>query len=210
MKPGLIGVVSAAVLLGGCRTAAVETGPGPGPAQPAPPTADALPAGTLLRVRLDQTLSTDDSRVGQRFRTTVTESVVARNGQVVVPAGSVISGTVTGLDPSERLGDQAAIRLDFDRLDIGNRTYPYSADVVEADVRTTGEVSRAAERAAIGAIAGAALGAIIGGDLAATLIGGALGAGAGTIISLGFGDVDAELPEGTEMTLRTDRSIPLR
>ncbi|MFW6040076.1 MAG: YMGG-like glycine zipper-containing protein, partial [Gemmatimonadota bacterium] len=77
------------------------------------------------------------------------------------------------------------------------------------DVELDEDTRQLAERAAIGAAAGAALGAIIGGDLEDILVGGALGAGAGTVISLGLGRVDAELPRGTEMRLRTTREIRL-
>lgn len=206
--------IAAVALLGACRTARVETGPGPGPgAQPAPlPTANAIPAGTLMTVELDQTLSTKRSRVGDRFTARVTTPLVAADGRVVVPRGAVVSGTVTGLDDSDHLGDIAAIRIYFDRLMLRGRTYPFEAEVVDTDVRLEPEDRRRiAERAALGAAAGAALGAIIsGGELEEILLGGALGAGLGTIISLGVGDVEAALPAGSAMTLRTTRTVRLR
>jgi hypothetical protein len=63
----------------------------------------------------------------------------------------------------------------------------------------------------VGAAAGAVLGAIIGdGDLRDILVGGALGAGAGTIISLGRGDIAHELPAGTHMLLQTTDRVELR
>src|SRR5690606_17614263 len=93
-----------------------------------------LPAGTDLVVELTQTLSTDDSRVGDRFTATVKEPLVARNGEIVVPRGAVVTGVVTGLDPSDRIGDQAAIRLAFESLTIGNQVYPLRAAIVETDV----------------------------------------------------------------------------
>src|SRR5690606_14037452 len=139
----------------------------------------------------------------------VQDPLIARDGQVIVPRGAVVTGVITGLDDSDHIGDQAAIRVDFERLNIRGRSYPFSAEVVDADVEV-GDPSRIAERAGIGAAAGAALGAIIGADLEDILVGGALGAGAGTIISLGLGDVEAELPAGTDMTLRTRRDISLR
>ncbi len=209
MHNRLTAALALAVVLGGCRSATVES-ERPVGGQPAPVTVDAIPAGTIMEVELNQTLGTDESRVGDRFTATVVRPLVAANGQVVVPQGALVHGVVTGLDDSDHVGDQAAIRIDFDRLTYQGRTYPFSADVVDTDVRLVGEGERAAAGAATGAIAGAALGAIIGGDLQDILIGGALGAGAGTIISLGIGSVDAQLPRGTEMTLRTRRTISLR
>jgi hypothetical protein len=76
-------------------------------------------------------------------------------------------------------------------------------DVSTTD-RATGDVR---EKAAVGAAAGAVLGAVIGGSLKDILVGGVLGAGTGTIISLGMGDLEASLPQGTEMTLRSTTRV---
>src|SRR5690606_1288005 len=97
------------------------------------------------------------------------------------------------------------------RIQIRDRTYPFTADVIETRPRVTRDESRILERAGIGAAAGAVLGAIVtGGELEGILVGGALGAGAGTIIALGVGDVDPELDEGSVLTLRTTRNVQLR
>lgn len=197
-----------AVALGGCRGAEVEGEPDVQPA-PRPPTADVIPAGTLFEVDLNQTIGTDRNQVGDRFTATVREPLIAQDGQVVVPRGATVHGVITGLDDSDRIGDQAAIRVDFERITFDGSSHPFRAAVIDTDVELDDETERLAERAAIGAAAGAVLGGIIGGDLEDILVGGALGAGAGTVISLGLGSVDAELPRGTDMTLRTTRTIEL-
>jgi hypothetical protein len=53
-------------------------------------------------------------------------------------------------------------------------------------------------------------GILSGGDLDKILLGGALGAAAGTVISLGMGDVEGVLPAGTNLTLQTTRVVGLR
>src|SRR5690606_27979280 len=195
--------------LGACSSAGIEPGP---TVQPAPlRSANLVPSGTVFSVRLNETRSTNRSEVGERFAATVITPRVTADGRTVVPRGSVVSGVVTGVDPSTRPGDIAAIRVNFDRLQIGNRSYPFTADVIDTEPRLTSDESRILERAGIGAAAGAVLGAIVtGGDLEGILVGGALGAGAGTIISLGLGDVDPELDEGSVLTLRTTRNVQLR
>jgi tRNA U34 5-carboxymethylaminomethyl modifying enzyme MnmG/GidA len=56
--------------------------------------------------------------------------------------------------------------------------------------------------------AGAVLGAVIGGgDISKILGGAAIGAAAGTVISLGGGDVEAVLPAGSKMTLQTTQQV---
>jgi len=195
--------------LGACRSAEIEPGP---TVQPAPlRSANLIPSGTIMNVRLNETLHARRTEVGERFTATVITPLVTTDGRTVVPAGSAVSGVVTGVDPSTRPGDIAAIRVNFDRLRIGDRSYPFTAEVIETKPRLTPDESRILERAAVGAAAGAVLGAIItGGDLEGILVGGALGAGAGTIISLGLGDLEPELDKGSVLTLRTTRNVQLR
>lgn len=197
------------ISLGACRSADIEPGP---TVQPAPlPSANVVPRGTVMNVRLNETLSARRSSVGERFTARVITPLVTTGGQTVVPAGSIVSGVVTGVDPSTRRGDVAAIRVNFDRLQVGGRTYPFSANVVETRPRVSDGESRIIERAGIGAAAGAVLGAIVtGGELEGILVGGALGAGLGSIISLGVGDVDPELRSGSVLTLETNRAVQLR
>jgi hypothetical protein len=171
-----------------------------------------VPTGTELVVELDRTIGTEVSRVGDRFTATVRDAVVSYSGVVLIPRGAIVEGVITGLDDSDHIGEPAAIRINLDYIRFQGRRYIFSADVIRADVeleRRAG-VEDIARNAAIGAAAGAVLGAIVGGDLKDILMGGALGAGVGTIIALGVGDVEAALPRGTDLTLRTTRQILLR
>lgn len=206
----LAGATLAAFALTGCRTAQVESD-----ATPMPPPAGAqssiVPTGTVLEAELDQTLSAKSNRSGDTFTATVTEDVAA-GGRVVVPKGSKVMGRVTGVDASDRVGEQAAIRLAFEGIEVNGQTHAFNAEVTKADVSTTdrARIGDTREKAAVGAVAGAVLGAVVGGSLKDILIGGALGAGVGTIISLGVGDVESALPEGTTLTLRTTQVIAAR
>lgn len=212
MKKTVSLLVLVPALAAGCRTAEVESvDVQPAPAvQPALPTADAIPASTLIQVELNQTLSTERNRVGDHFTASVVRPLVSVDGRVVVPRGAVVTGVITGLDDSDHVGDQAAIRIDIQRLRFGGNSYRLSAEVVDTELELEDEDDRVLEGAVAGAAAGAILGAIIEGDLEAVLIGGAIGAGAGTIISLGIGDVEAALPAGSEMTLRTTSHVSLK
>jgi hypothetical protein len=210
--------VLTAVLVGGlaasaCATAPVEMiQPVPQPAPP-PPDASHVPAGTHLNVTLEQELNTTDTRVGDSFIVVVNEPLVAANGQTVVPQGTRIQGAVTGVaQPGGR--DPAALRLNFIRIELDGTWRPLTASIAGTEVPMDARRDHAqhAEAAVAGAVAGATLGAVIsGGRLRDALIGAALGAGAGTIISLGVGTpTEAVLPAGTEMTLRTEDQISIR
>lgn len=202
--------VALVVAASGCTTATVDSIGTVPPAAGAPATAAFLPVGTDLQVELNQSLSTADSRVGDRFSATVTRPIVATNGEVAVPRGAIVHGVVTGLDSSSGIGDQAAIRLAFQTLQVGSRTYPFSAAIVDTDVEVERNGTEAARAAALGAGAGAVLGTILTGDLEGILGGAILGAATGTIISLGVGEVEAALPAGSDMTIRSTQAVQLR
>ena len=178
-----------------------------------PVDASALPSGVTVEARLDQTIGTKNSKVGDTFTATVHNAVTSQGGTTVVPAGAKIEGKITALEKSSNVTEPAIIRLDFDRLTIDGRTYPFEATVEKAAPETTGGDTRneTLRKAGIGAAAGAVLGAIIGdADLKSMTIGAVIGAAAGTAISLGTGNVESALPAGTTLTLRTSQQVALR
>lgn len=170
--------------------------------------ADELPAGSTLRVELDETLGEDTPR-GETFTATVVEEIRSTDGSTVIPAGAKVHGEVTAVKRSENINDPAAIKLDFDSIEVANARESLDAEVVSTELTTDRDTSDVVRDVGIGAAAGAALGAIITGDTSGALIGGALGAGAGTAIALGTGDVDPELKAGTEMVIRTTGDVAI-
>lgn len=214
MRTHAIGVIVAATLVSaGCaRQASVESGNAPMPEAARPATARSLPIGTTLHARLDDSLGTDRNKAGDRFTATVTTAVIATNGETVVPAGATLHGTVTGLDNSDKVGENAYIRLDFETLSFGGRDYAFDAEIVATNLETQGDTrNETVKKAGIGAAAGAVLGAVVGGaSLKNIVLGAAIGAAAGTVISLGAGDVEAVLPAGSELTLRSTELVTIR
>jgi len=207
----MIFAVAAVVATGACsRATTVESAGDVSPATPV--NANSLPTGSVLTVTLDQPVGTKSSKVGDTFSATVVDAVVASNGQTVVPAGTKVYGKVTGLQESNNAGQKAAIRLDFERININGVERPFEANITTTQLKKEGEDTRneTLKKAGIGAAAGAVLGAVIGGgDVSKILGGAAIGAAAGTVISLGTGEVDAVLPAGSRMTLQTTQQVTL-
>ena len=175
-----------------------------------PRNANVLPVGTTLEVALDQPISATRSRVGDRFTAHVTTPVVAQNGAIVVPAGAIVEGRVTGVEPARDPTRPALIRLDFESLRVGDHSYPFSASVERTAIpgRSDDDLRK---KAGTGAAVGGVLGAVLGrGDLKDIVVGGAIGAAAGSLISLGLQRADAQLPEGTRLTLRNNSRVALR
>ena len=87
------------------QPARIETTSGGDVVSAVPASANALPVGTTMTARLDQSLGTKSNKVGDQFTATTTEAVVAQNGQTVVPAGAKVYGHVTGLHSPSVTGE---------------------------------------------------------------------------------------------------------
>ena len=196
------------------RTTTVETG-GEVAASTAvvtPANNRTIPAGARITATLDQSLGTKVNKAGDTFSATVSQTLYANDGSVVVPAGAKIEGRVTATDDSDNATEPALIRLAFDRIRFNGRSFPFTANIVQSNAVQTSNESTAArnKRIIIGGAVGAALGGLLsGGDLDKIVIGGALGAAAGQIISLGT-EVNATLPAGSEMTLQATQTTTIR
>jgi hypothetical protein len=210
------GLAATAVLLTGCwtrRQVDVVSGGEVVATRADAETGGAIPAGASLAVRIDQDLSTEKSKVGDRVTATVSTSLLAQNGDVIVPQGARVYGQIAGLDDSDDPTDRALIQLRFEGIEFQGERYPLRATVIDVGdvVQRSASTGQVVQRAAAGAAAGAVIGAIVsGGELDAIIKGGGFGAAAGTIISLGLGDVEHVIPAGTPMVLRADNTVTTR
>src|SRR3954470_9698419 len=75
----------------------------------------AIPDGTKLRVRLDQTISSATAEQGQAVELSVTEAVKI-NDQVVIPDGARVTGTVTMAQEKRHMGRAGKLDFSIDRV----------------------------------------------------------------------------------------------
>jgi TolA-binding protein len=162
-----------------------------------------IPAGTELDVRLQHSLNSGTVLVEDRFEATTITDLVA-DGRTAIPAGSVMRGVVTAVEPATRTNRTARMTVSFDQITVNGRVIPVRATVTEAIEGNAikGEAGRTA--------AGAGVGAIIGG-----ILGGTKGAIAGLIIG-GGGTIAAtegkqvELEQGSVLRVRIDSPFQIQ
>lgn len=75
----------------------------------------AIPDGTRLRVRLDQTISSATAEQGQAVELSITEAVKI-NDQVVIPDGARVTGTVTMAQEKRHMGRAGKLDFSIDRV----------------------------------------------------------------------------------------------
>lgn len=165
-----------------------------------------LPPGTMLEVRVDQTLSTARNREGDKFGATL-ERPVDLNGREVLPRGTRLMGHVSTSRPSGRLKGRAVIGIRLDSFEYRGQAVPI---VTTLDTRSSkSHKTRNLELIGGGAGVGALIGGLVGGGRGAA-IGAGAGAGAGTGTAALTGRKNVEIPAETVFTFRLKAPAELR
>ncbi len=161
-----------------------------------------VPNGTNLKVRLNDTLSSKDNRVGDRFTATVMDPVRFNE--------ATVRGHIRSIQKSGKVKGSTTMNLGFDSIELkdgrhgilhGYVTKVYGsggqADT-EGGIKSSGRGKQTLKRAGVGGTAGAIIGGIAGGGKGAgigLLIGGAAGAGSLAI----KGSKELKIESGTEV-----------
>ncbi|MGA9145457.1 MAG: hypothetical protein WB007_17025, partial [Candidatus Acidiferrales bacterium] len=115
-----------------------------------------VPEGTDLPVVLDQTLSSQQNRSGDKFEASLASPVVI-DDKTVIPQNSRVTGHVVDARPSGRLRGVARLNLTLDAIEVDGKSY----DIATADAGRVGKNHNKRNGILIGG--GAGLGALIGG-----------------------------------------------
>lgn len=176
--------------------------------------------GTVMRARMNSTISSKTARVGDTFTTTVTEPVYSNNGVIVIPTGSTLTGRVNSVKAAAKGGKPGEIDASFISLRLPNgRVRAINGSLTDLDAgKTTSDNEGTASAKKMGnrklifigggAAGGAVLGAAIGGGKGA-LIGGILGAGGGFLGDRLTKGSEAEVKSGTEFGVYLNQGISL-
>jgi hypothetical protein len=180
------------------------------PAPASPPAARwrevTLPAGTAMPLELMTALSSETAKVETPVRARV-RSAIQSDGIVVIPAGTILTGTVVDVERPGRVQGRARLAIRFDEAEL---------DGAREDVRTNpitfeGEQTKGedATKIAGGAVGGAIIGGILGGGDGAAK-GAAIGGAAGTGAVLATRGRDVTLAAGTDIAATLASPVTIR
>ena len=174
--------------------------PKPKPAPAAPATRTAA-AGTFIDLAVDDTLSSHSTKVGDAFTASVVDDVKDARGQVVIPAGSVVHGTVSAVKPAPNPSTPGTLTLTLNTVTVRGTDYPIEARIDSLETVRQGRGVTGGDVAKVGggAAAGAILGRIIGKNAKGAVIGGVVGAVVGTGVAASSKDADIVLPKGAHI-----------
>ncbi len=170
-----------------------------------------VPVGTNLKIRLNDTLSSRESRAGDRFTATAIDPVRFNE--------ATVHGHIRSIVKSGKVQGRTTMNLSFDSIDLpgappkhgvfhGYVTRVYGSNNARTDeeggVQSESRGNQTLKRSGIGATAGAIIGGIAGGGKGAAIgliLGGAGGAGS---IAMN-GSKELKLESGTEMLVHVTR-----
>jgi hypothetical protein len=185
--------------------AAPAPAPAPPPPPPPPPPPIVVPAGTVLTIRTNQSLSTKTLLTGATFTGSVMTGITL-GGKMAIPAGSDVAGTVVDVKKAGKFKGAATLQLSLTAVTVRGHTYNIVTEYF--DKSSTGKGKRTAVMIGGGAGGGAAIGALAGGGKGAA-IGALIGATAGTIGAT-TGNRDIELPAESALSFKLDQSLTLK
>lgn len=167
-----------------------------------------VPVGTDLKVRINDTLSSKESRAGDKFTATVVNPSRFDEGRVY--------GHIKSIVKSGRIKGRTTMNLAFDSITLSDgrsgALHGYVTHVYgdkgrtdeEGGVQSESRGRQTIKRSGIGATAGAIIGAIAGGGKGAAIgliVGGAAGAGSVAM----NGGKELKIENGTEMLVHVTR-----
>jgi hypothetical protein len=161
-----------------------------------------VPSGTEMDVRLQSALDSGTAKVEDRFEATTLADVMVQ-GRTVIPAGAVLRGVISSVDPATRTNRTAKMTVSFDQVTVNDRAYPIHGTVTQA-IEGEGIKGDTGKIAASG-IGGAVLGGILGGAKGAVL--GAVIGGGG--IEAATPGKQVTLPQGSVVRVRLDSPVTI-
>ena len=159
-----------------------------------------IPAGTVLRLRLDRGFGSDISRVEDPVSATLARSVVI-GGRTVLPAGSGASGYVSEARRPGKVKGVGRVAVRFTRITPADDRSSYRMQTNSWVAVAPSSKKKDALTIGVPAAGGAAVGALIDGKKGAA-IGAGVGGGAGTAAVLTTRGKDVRIGRGATLAVR--------
>lgn len=140
-----------------------------------------VPAGTVITVRMIDSIDSDVNGAGERFRASLDDPLQVGE-KIIAPRGSDVTVQVVRVQQSGKLTGRDEVAVDLYDISINGRKYQVASSSAEVSSGSRG--ARTAKVAGGTATLGAIIGAIAGGGKGA-----AIGAGAGAATGVGIEEV---------------------
>ena len=160
-----------------------------------------LEAFRQFSIATTATISSRSAKPGDVFTATVAADVQDAAGRVAIPAGSLVSGTITDVKSAPNPSSPGTLTLAVNSVAVNGRSYPINASIDSLATERHGRPISGGDAVKVGAgaAAGAIVGQIITKNSKGTIIGAVVGAAAGGAYAAATKDGDISLPAGTHI-----------
>jgi hypothetical protein len=177
------------------------------PPPPAPPERTirhvTIPSGTLVAVRMADTVNSETARVGETFLATL-DAALTVDQETVAPQGTEVYLRLVNVETAGKLMGRSKLSLELDRILIGGKPYTVASEVYEKLGQS--QTQETAKKTGIGAAIGAAVGAIAGGKKGA-IIGAGVGGGTGVAIEAATKSEQVQIDSESRLDFRLQHPL---
>jgi hypothetical protein len=168
--------------------------------------AQTIPSGTHITVRMGQEISSGTAKAGDRFDATLTRNLVV-GGKMLAKTGVPARGKVTSAKSSGRLHAPGQLSVRLTSVQVGGKMVPISTGIyhIQGKSHTKSNATKIGGGAAVGAL----IGGLAGGGKGA-LIGAGAGGAAGTGLAAATGKQEAIIPSEKTLSFTTTAAAKVK
>ncbi|HSR08422.1 MAG TPA: hypothetical protein VLM42_14815 [Bryobacteraceae bacterium] len=165
-----------------------------------------IPSGTVLTIRMVDSVDSERDTVGQTFQASLDEPLFDPNGRTLVPRGSDVVVKLVDDEQSGKIEGRTVLTLDIVSLSVNGRVV--NVDTTAITEQSGSRTARSGKVIGGTAILGAIIGGIAGGGKGAA-IGLGAGAGAGTVAQVATKGQRVRIPSETRLTFTLQQPVRL-
>ncbi len=164
-----------------------------------------LPSGTLINVRMIDSIDSGSDHVGQSFRASLASAIMAGN-ETLIPKGADVYVKLVDVHSAGNMTGTSELKVQLDRLFVDKKSYTVASNTYTETGAS--QTKKTAKTVGITSAIGAAIGAIAGGKKGA-VIGAGAGAGSGAAIEAATKGAQVRIESESAMTFRLEAPVEL-
>jgi hypothetical protein len=164
-----------------------------------------LPSGTLINIRMIDSVNSDSDHVGQSFKASMASPVLV-DDEVVIPKNADVYVKLVDVKSAGNMAGTSHVKLQLDRIFVGAKSYTVDSNTFTQ--AGSSQTAKTARNVGISTAIGAGLGAILGGKKGAA-VGAGVGAGSGAAVEAATKGEQVRIASESPLTFRLEGPLEI-